>query len=122
MLPAAKARLGQQAAFVLLLAVMAFMTGETLFKPLPAGAMAFLLAVLLLPLAAFLPPLRRGSAGAALWLSMLLMPYFCWAVLGTFVPGTDGLLALLRSLLLGACFTALMLMVRWQRQAAATSS
>lgn len=122
MLPAAKARLGQQAAFVLLLAVMAFMTGETLFKPLPAGAMAFLLAVLLLPLAAFLRPLRRGSAGAALWLSMLLMPYFCWAVLGTFVPGTDGLLALLRSLLLGACFTALMLMVRWQRQAAATSS
>lgn len=122
MLPAAKARLGQQAAFFLLLAVMAFMTGETLFKPLPAGAMAFLLAVLLLPLAAFLRPLRRGSAGAALWLSMLLMPYFCWAVLGTFVPGTEGLLALLRSLLLGACFTALMLMVRWQRQAAATAS
>lgn len=118
---AAKARLGQQAAFFLLLSVMAFIAVETLFKPLPAAAVAVLLAVLLLPLAAFLRPLHRGSAGAALWLSLLLMPYFCWAVLGAFVPGTDGLVALLRSLLLGACFTALMLMVRWQRQAAAGS-
>lgn len=115
---ATKARLGHQAAFFLLLAVMAFIAVETLLKPLPAGAIAVLLAALLLPLAAFLRPLRRGSAGAALWLSLLLMPYFCWAVLGTFVPGTEGLVALLRSLLLGACFTALMLMVRWQRQAA----
>lgn len=122
MTPLEKLHRGRQAAHALLLVLMAFMAVETLLKPLPAPAIAFLLALVLLPLAPFLLPLRRGNAGSALWLSLMLMPYFCWAVLGAFAPGTDGLLALLRTLLISACFTALMLMVRWTRQAGATST
>lgn len=121
MTPQEKLRRGRQAAYALLIAVMAFMVVEALLKPLPAGAKAFLLAVALLPLAPFLRPLRRGNPGSALWLSLMLMPYFCWAALGAFAPGLDGALALLRALLISACFTALMLMVRWTRQAHAAS-
>lgn len=121
MTPQEKLRRGRQAAYALLIAVMAFMVVETLLKPLPAGAKAFLLAVALLPLAPFLRPLRRGNPGSALWLSMMLMPYFCWAALGAFAPGLEGVLALLRALLISACFTALMLMVRWTRQAHAAA-
>lgn len=121
MTPLDKLHRGRQAAYALLLALMAFMTVETLLKPLPVAAQAFLLGLVLLPLLPFLGPLRRGNAGSALWLSMMLMPYFCWAVLGAFAPGLDGVLALLRTVLISACFTALMLMVRWTRQAHATS-
>lgn len=117
MTPLEKLRRGRQAAFALLLLLMAFLTVEILLKPLPAAAIALLLGIVLLPLLPFLAPLRRGNPGSALWLSMMLMPYFCWAALGAFAPGTDGVLALLRALLIGACFTALMLMVRWNRQA-----
>lgn len=116
MTPLEKLQRGRQAAFALLLLLMAFMAVEILLKPLPAGAMALLLGIALLPLLPFLAPLRRGNPGSALWLSMMLMPYFCWATLGAFAPGMDGLLALLRALLISACFTALMLMVRWNRQ------
>lgn len=112
----------RRAALALQLLLMAFMALETLLKPLPAGAMAVLMAVALLPLAAFLPSLRRGDPGRALWLSLLLLPYLCWALLGTFAPGLDGILALLRSVIISACFTALMLLVRWTRQAALASS
>lgn len=119
--PAEKLHRGRLASFWLLLALMAFMAAEILLAPARRpDASAVLAVVVLLPLAAFLRPLWRGNPGSALWLSMLLMPYFCWAALGTFVPGVDGLLAILRSLLIGACFTALMLMVRWHK--AATSA
>lgn len=122
MTPIEKLRRGRQAAFTLLLLLMAFMTVEILLKPLPGAALALLLGIALLPLLPFLAPLRRGNPGSALWLSMMLMPYFCWAALGAFAPGTDGVLALLRALLISACFTALMLMVRWNRQAATGSA
>lgn len=115
--PAQKARYGRLATFVLLLLLMAMMALQILRLPLLPGAVAVLLAVVLLPLALFLYPLWRGRAQAALWLGLLLMPYFCWAVLGAFVPGTEGRLAVVRSLLIAACFTAAMLMVRWQRAA-----
>lgn len=119
MTPAEKFHRGSRAAFGLLALLMAWLLLETLLKPLSPGAMLVLATVLLLPLAAFLRPLWRGNADGALWLSMVLMPYLCWAVLGAFVPGPDGLLALARALLIGACFTALMLMVRWHRASVA---
>ncbi|HEX4869300.1 MAG TPA: DUF2069 domain-containing protein [Moraxellaceae bacterium] len=115
--PVEKFRRGSRAAFALLVLLMAFLAVETALKPLPAGAMLVFGAALLLPLALFLRPLWRGNADSALWLSLMLLPYLCWALLGAFVPGTEGLLALLRALLIGACFTALMLMVRWHRAA-----
>ncbi|MFZ5561012.1 MAG: DUF2069 domain-containing protein [Pseudomonadota bacterium] len=122
MTPTRQARCGRLATFALLLLLMAFMAVETALKtfapeakPLPAAAMLFLMAVLLLPLAAFLQPARHGRG--AIWLCLFLMPYFCWAVLGAFVPGTEGVLALLRCVLIAACFTAALLMLRWQRAA-----
>lgn len=121
MTPSEKLHHGRLAAFSLLLLLMAFMSMEILLKPLPAGAKAVLAGIALLPLLPFLAPLRRGNPGSALWLSMMLMPYFCWAALGAFAPRPDGMLALLRAVLIGACFTALMLMVRWSRQAATSA-
>lgn len=116
--PLEKLRYGRLASFSLLVLLMAFIAVETLFKPLPAGALLFLMAVLLLPLAGFLRPTWRGSPDSAIWLSLVLMPYFCWAVLGAYAPGLDGILAILRALLISACFTALMLLLRWGRAAA----
>lgn len=124
-----KARRGRLAAVVLLLLLMAFMAVETVFKsyapvgrPLAPAAMLFLMAVLLLPLSVFLRPLWRGRSQSAIWLGLFLMPYFCWAVLGAFVPGRDGQLAFLRCLLIAACFGAAMLMARWQRAADASAN
>jgi len=53
------------------------------------------LALKLLPLAAFLPGLRARHVRTALWLGFLLMPYFVWSVLGAMAPGSEGALALL---------------------------
>lgn len=119
--PAEKLHRGRLASFGLLVLLLAFMIIETLLEPdREIAASGFLTVVLILPLAVFLRPLWHGNPGSALWLSLMLMPYFCWAALGTFVPGTDGVLALIRALLISACFTALMLMVRWHRAAHAT--
>lgn len=116
--PADKLRRGRLASFWLLVALMAFLAAEILLAPARRPEASAVLAVLvLLPLAAFLRPLWRGNPGSAIWLSMLLMPYFCWAGLGAFAPGPDGVLAILRGLLIGACFTALMLLVRWHKAA-----
>lgn len=120
--PAEKLHRGRLAAFWLLLALMAFMALEILLAPTRRLEASVVLAlVALLPLSAFLRPLWRGNPGSALWLSMLLMPYFCWAALGAFAPGADGILAILRGLLIAACFTALMLLVRWHKAASAVA-
>lgn len=119
--PAEKLNRGRLASFALLLLLLAFMIAETLLEPdRTLAASSFLVVVLLMPLAAFLRPLWRGNPGSALWLSLMLMPYFCWAALGAFVPGLDGVLALVRAVLIGASFTALMLLVRWHRAANAS--
>lgn len=115
--PEQKARLGRTSVTLLLVLLLAALALQTLRQPLPAGALAFLLAFKLLPLAAFLPFLWMGRMMAALWFSMFLMPYFCWAVLGAFVPGTEGRLAVLVAVLISACFGAALLMIRWQRAA-----
>lgn len=117
-----KARFGRLATVALLALLMAFMAAEAMLEPLATAPMLFLIAVLLLPLSFFLVPIWRGRVQSAIWLSLFLMPYFCWAVLGSFVPGTDGRLALARSLIIAACFTAAMLMARWQRAADASAN
>lgn len=117
-----KARLGRLVTTVLLLLLLATLAVQTLLESLPPGAMAFMLAVKLLPLAVFLPALRRGGTQTALWFSMFLMPYFCWAVLGAFAPGSEGRIALLVALLISACFSAALLMLRWQRALALTQT
>jgi uncharacterized membrane protein len=122
MTPEQKARAGRLAAFSLLLLLMAMLLLETVLQPLPPAAMTFVVALKLLPLAFFLKPMWQGRSDSALWLSMFLMPYFCWAGMGVFAPGADGKIALLRALLIGACFAAALLMMRWQRAAAFTQS
>lgn len=120
MTPEQKARLGRTGATLLLALLLVMLALQTLLQPqLPRpGALAVLLAVKLLPLAVFLPFLWRGRTTAALWFSMVLMPYFCWAVLGAFVPGIEGQLALLVALFIATGFAATVLMIRWQRAAA----
>lgn len=122
MTPEQKARYGRIGATALLALLMAALLLQTLLQPLPAGAMAFMAAVKLLPLAIFLPLLWRGRTQSALWFSMFLMPYFCWAAVGAFVPGREGLMALLVACLIAACFTAAMLLIRWQRAAGLTQN
>jgi uncharacterized membrane protein len=117
-----KARHGRTAATVFLGLLLAALLLQTLLQPLPAGAMAFMVAVKLLPLSIFLPLLWRGRTQSVLWFSMFLMPYFCWAILGAFVPGTEGLVAILVALLIAACFSASMLLIRWQRAAGLTQN
>ncbi|MDF2445522.1 MAG: putative rane protein [Moraxellaceae bacterium] len=117
-----KARHGRTAATVFLGLLLAALLLQTLLQPLPAAAMAFMVAVKLLPLSIFLPLLWRGRTQSVLWFSMFLMPYFCWAILGAFVPGTEGLVAMLVALLIAACFSASMLLIRWQRAAGLTQN
>lgn len=113
-----KARYSRIATLGLLATLIGLIAVQTLAQPLPLGAAAVLALLLALPLALFLPAIRQGRPGSAIWLAMLLMPYFCWAILGTFTPGIAGTLALLRALLIAACFASAMLMVHWQRKAA----
>ena len=117
MTPLEKFHRGRIAAFTLLLLLMGYLALESVLKPLPWGAALVLGTAAILPLTFFLRPLWRGSARSALWLGLMLLPYLCWAALGAFAPGTDGVLAMTRAVMISACFTALMLMVRWQRAA-----
>lgn len=113
-----RARVATLALLGLLLVLLA--TETLLFAPTgtAAGAIAFVLVLKLLPLAAFLPGLRARRVRAALWLGFLLMPYFVWSVLGAMAPGSEGLLALLRALLISATFLATVFYARWQGETA----
>lgn len=102
--------------YVLLLT---FMTTEgVLFAPPTVGAGAILVvtALKLLPLLAFLPGIWRRLPGNAVWLSFVLMIYFCWAVLGAFEKGMAGQFAVVRCLLISGLFTSCLLFVRWRRE------
>lgn len=113
-----KAEGARRASLILLLMLLLLMTVETLLQaPAHGAAIALVITLKLLPPACLLPALWRARADAALWLALLLLPYFCWAVLGAFAPGWAGWLALLRSLLLAACLGAVLLFAHWQGQA-----
>jgi uncharacterized membrane protein len=104
----------------LLGALIAFMAIETfLFVP-PAMTLAtilFIIAIKIIPPGVFFIPILRWQPMSAVWLGILLLPYFCWAVLGALVPGTEGVVAMLRAILTAACFVSAMFFARWQRAA-----
>jgi uncharacterized membrane protein len=111
---ARKARLAQRSTLALLLALILLIILDVLLHaPLTVGLIVA--AVETLPLLLFVPAIRRGRAISAVWLALLLTLYFCWAVLGAYAPGLPGWLALLRALLIAACFSSALLMTRWQR-------
>lgn len=110
-------RLARQATLVLLALLAAVLLLETLWlSGLPFTALLLVLLLKLLPLALFIPALRRPRPLTPVWLSTLLLPYFCWAVLAAWAPGTEGALALLRALLIAACIIAAMTW-SWRRKA-----
>lgn len=110
-------RLARQTTLALLAVLAAVLLLETLWlSGLPFTAMLLVLLLKLLPLALFIPALRRPQPLTPVWLSALLLPYFCWAVLAAWAPGTEGLLALLRALLIAACIIAAMAW-GWRRKA-----
>lgn len=100
--------------------LIAFMAIETfLFVP-PAMTLAtilFIIAIKIIPPGVFFIPILRWQPMSAVWLGILLLPYFCWAVLGALVPGTEGVVAMLRAILTAACFVSAMFFARWQRAA-----
>lgn len=107
---------------VLLIGLMVFMAAETfLFAPptMSLAAILFIIGIKIVPPALFILPLSRGQAMSAVWLGILLMPYFCWAVLGALVPGTEGVVAAMRGVLTAACVVSAMLFARWQKAASA---
>lgn len=104
----------------LLVSLLALMAVETfLFAP-PAMSLATILVVITLkvgPPALFILPVARGRAMSAVWLGILLLLYFCWAVLGAMLPGIEGTVATFRAILTAACFVSAMYFARWQRAA-----
>ncbi|HEX4940829.1 MAG TPA: DUF2069 domain-containing protein, partial [Candidatus Kapabacteria bacterium] len=103
---------------VLLISLLVFMAAETfLFAPptMSLAAILFIIGIKIVPPALFILPLSRGHAMSAVWLGILLMPYFCWAVLGALVPGTEGVVAAMRGALTAACVVSAMLFARWQK-------
>ncbi|MGH8492605.1 MAG: DUF2069 domain-containing protein [Moraxellaceae bacterium] len=86
------------------------------------GAMLLVMAAKTLPLLFFLQPIYRARALSGIWLSLLLMPYLCMAVLQSFATGWTGIFGLLQSGLLTACCIAALLLTRWQKKLADTQS
>lgn len=111
-------RLARQATLALLFALIAVLIVETLWlAKLPAIALLLVLLLKTLPLILFIQPLRQSRPLAPVWLSALLLLYFCWAVLASWAPGTEGVFALTRALLVGACISAAMVW-SWKRKQA----
>lgn len=81
----------------------------------PWAAYFFVITLKTLPLLCFLPGLLQRRAMTGLWLALLLLPYFCLAVLYAFGPGIDGVLGLLQAVLIAFCFWVALLFTRWQR-------
>lgn len=100
--------------------LMAFMAVETmLFAPPTMGILTILvvIAIKIIPPGLFIWPIAKGRAFSAVWLGILLLPYFCWAVLGGMVPGIEGKVAVIRAILTASCFVSAMYFARWQRAA-----
>lgn len=100
--------------------LLAFMAVETvLFAPPTMGLVTVLvvIAIKIIPPGLFIWPIAKGRAFSAVWLGILLLPYFCWAVLGGMVPGVEGKVAVIRAILTASCFVSAMYFARWQRAA-----
>lgn len=100
--------------------LLGYMAVETvLFAPPTMGIMTILvvIAIKVIPPGLFIWPITKGRAFSAVWLGILLLPYFCWAVLGGMVPGVEGKVAVIRAILTASCFISAMYFARWQRAA-----
>lgn len=109
------------ATLLLLCLLIVMLTLETWWLAPTSAAtstMLVVMAIKTLPLLLFLRPLQQGRALSGIWLSLLLMPYLCLAILAAMGPGASGRFALINSALIVACCSAAMLLTRWQKQAA----
>lgn len=109
-----KAALARQGTFILLLLLIVTLAVGTLLQA-PLAVSAVVIPLETLPLLLFVYPVYKGRTISAVWLALLLTLYFCFAVLAAYAPGLPGALALLRVLLIAACFSTALLMTRWQR-------
>jgi uncharacterized membrane protein len=109
-----KARQAQWATLLLLSLLIALLTAETVLL-VPPRLQPLIIGIKVLPLVVFFWPITRARAMSTVWLGFLLMLYFCWAVLGFYQPGLAGKLAMMRAVVITACFTSAMLFTRWQR-------
>jgi len=98
--------------YFLLVALM--LTESLLFSPpaLTLGLTLFGAFARVLPLLMLSPWLWRRGSGSVLGLGLLLLPYFCFAVLAAYAHGHAGQFALLRCVLIGGLFGACCLVVR----------
>lgn len=117
---AVRANQARKVTLSLLSALLALMAVETvLFAPPTMGILTVLvvIAIKIIPPGLFFWPVSRGRAMSAVWLGILLLPYFCWAVLGSLLPGVEGTVAVIRAILTASCFVSAMYFARWQRTA-----
>jgi len=116
---AIRANQARKVTLSLLAALLTLMAVETvLFAPPTMGILTVLvvIAIKIIPPGLFFWPVSRGRAMSAVWLGILLLPYFCWAVLGA-LPGVEGTVAVIRAVLTASCFVSAMYFARWQRAA-----
>lgn len=106
----------------LLATLLTLMATETiLFAPsgMKSQAIMVVIAIKIIPPGLFFWPISRNQATSAVWLGILLLPYFCWAILGAMLPGTEGAMAVLRAFITAGCFVSAMFYARWQKAASA---
>lgn len=105
-LETARKRLARQITLVLWLMLIGVLVLETLWlSGLPAAALLFVVLVKSLPLLIALFSFRQAKPLTPVWLAILLLPYLCWAIIGLWVPGPEGMMALIRTLLITGCIT-----------------
>lgn len=114
----AKLALARYTTLAVLITLLVLMATESLLLApahTPAAAYVFVIALKTLPLLCFLPGLLRSHAMTGVWLALLLLPYFCLAVLSAYAPGLAGQFGVVESILLAICFWTALLFTRWQR-------
>ena|SRR6218665_1628803 len=84
-------------------------------KTPPLAAYLFVIGIKIVPLLCFLPGLLHYRATTGVWLALLLLPFFCLAVLYAFDSGREGTLGLMQALVIAFCFWTALLFTRWQR-------
>ena len=111
---ARKLTLGLLGALLTLMVLKTFLFAPSTMR---LATILVIVAIKIIPPGLFFHPIIRWQPMSAVWLGILLLLYFCWAVLGAMVPGTEGYVAILRAILTAACFVSAMYFARWQRAA-----
>jgi uncharacterized membrane protein len=106
----------------LLICLVIFMSIETLiYTPSTLHhdvmqAKIFIIIVKSAPLLLFIPALLAKHAMSGIWLGLVLMFYFCLAVMSSFDSSYMGTLAIIRSVLIASLFMSGMFYTRYQKQ------